>query len=177
VKRTLKTRRLAPFGLRTVAVFEFAKGLLVLLAGMGLLALIHRDAQVVAENFVRHFHLNPAHRYPQIFIHTAKDLTDARLWWLSLAALIYSTVRFVEAYGLWHERAWAEWFAIISAGLYLPVEIYEFLQKPNVVRGLVFIVNLGIVLYLAWLLAVNHRKRVAAEAACREAGLPGRGAE
>jgi len=27
-----------------------------------------------------------------------------------------------------HERAWAEWFAIISAGLYLPVEIYEFLR-------------------------------------------------
>jgi len=31
-----------------VAVFEFAKGLLVLLAGMGLLAMVHRDAQLVA---------------------------------------------------------------------------------------------------------------------------------
>ena len=148
-----------------MAVFEFAKGLLVLLAGMGLLALIHRDAQLVAERIVFHFHMNPAHRYPRIFIHTAADLNDARLWWLSIAALIYSTVRFVEAYGLWHERAWAEWFAIISAGLYLPVEIYEFWEKPNAVRGLVFMVNLGIVLYLAWLLAVNHRKKVAAEAA------------
>ncbi|HEX4644561.1 MAG TPA: DUF2127 domain-containing protein, partial [Verrucomicrobiae bacterium] len=143
--------------------------LLVLVAGMGLLSMVHRDAQVIAENLVRHFHLNPAHGYPQIFIRTAADLNDARLWWLSAAALIYSTVRFVEAYGLWHERAWAEWFAILSAGMYLPVEIYEFWDKPNLVRGSVFIVNLGIVIYLAWLLAVNHRKKVAAEAACARA--------
>lgn len=172
MKRTLKTRHLAPFGLRTVAIFEFAKGLLVLLAGLGLLSMVHRDVQLVAERIVSHFHLNPAHRYPRIFIHTAADLNDAKLWWLSLAALIYSTVRFVEAFGLWHERAWAEWFAIISAGLYLPVEIYEFLQRPNLIRGAVFIVNLGIVLYLGWLLAVNHRKKVLAEAASRERESP-----
>jgi uncharacterized membrane protein (DUF2068 family) len=53
--------------------------------------------------------------------------------------------------------------------MYLPVEIYEFWDKPNLVRGSVFIVNLGIVIYLAWLLAVNHRKKVAAEAACARA--------
>ncbi|HEX4645916.1 MAG TPA: DUF2127 domain-containing protein [Verrucomicrobiae bacterium] len=170
MKRAINTGHHAPLGLRTVAAFEFAKGLLVLVAGLGLLSMVHRDAQIIAENLVRHFHLNPAHHYPQIFIHTAADLNDARLWWLSVAALIYSTVRFVEAYGLWHERAWAEWFAIISAGMYLPVEIYEFWEKRNAVRGSVFIVNLGIVIYLAWLLAVNHRRKVAAEAACARAG-------
>ena len=35
---------------------------------------------------------------------------------------------------------------------------------------MVFLVNLGIVLYLGWLLAVNHRKKVlTTETACREA--------
>ena len=98
----------APLGLRTVAVFEAAKGLIVLLAGLGLLSLIHRDAQSVAEEIVKMLHLNPARQYPRIFIDVASKLTDARLWFLSLAALIYATVRFVETYGLWHELPWAE---------------------------------------------------------------------
>ena len=52
-------------------------------------------------------------------------MTDARLWLLAAAATAYALVRGVEAYGLWFERRWAEWFALVSAGLYVPVEIFE----------------------------------------------------
>jgi hypothetical protein len=47
-----------------VAAFEAAKGLLVLAAGFGLLSLLHKDVQVLAERFVDRLHLNPAKRYP-----------------------------------------------------------------------------------------------------------------
>jgi hypothetical protein len=47
-------------GLRIVALFEGAKGVLLLAAGFGLLSLIHDDVQKMAEELVRHFHLNPA---------------------------------------------------------------------------------------------------------------------
>ena len=116
MKPASRAHHKAPLGLRTVAVFEFAKGLLVLMAGLGLLSLIHGDAQTVAENIVRLLHLNPARRYPRVFIEAASRLTDTRLWFLALAAAIYAAVRFVETYGLWHERPWAEWFAVLSAG-------------------------------------------------------------
>jgi uncharacterized membrane protein (DUF2068 family) len=149
----------APLGLRTVAIFEGAKGLLVLIAGLGLLSLVHRDAQLVAEEIVRLFHLNAARHYPRIFINVAANLNDAKLWFLSLAALMYSTVRFVEAYGLWHERSWAEWFAVISAGLFLPMEIYHLIEKHNFISFAVPFVNIGIVVYLAYLLAVNSRHK------------------
>ena len=29
-------------------------------------------------------------------------------------AATYSIIRFVEAYGLWRDEDWAEWFALIS---------------------------------------------------------------
>src|SRR6202000_2989526 len=121
----------APVGLCTVAIFEAAKGLIVLIAGLGLLSLVHRDAQSIAEEIVRLMHLDAARRYPRIFIDSASSLNDARLWGLSGGALVYSTVRFVEAYGLWHERSWAEWFAVISASLYLPVEIVHLINNPG----------------------------------------------
>lgn len=114
--------------LRAVAVFEAAKGTLVLVTGLGALSLIHHDVQRFAEQLVGHFHLNPAKHIPQIFIAAAANLTDARLWVLAVLAASYGLLRFVEAYGLWHERRWAEWFAAISGGIYIPFEIYELLQ-------------------------------------------------
>ena len=47
-------------GLRVVAVFEGAKGGLVLTTGFGLLAFIHRGLHGAAEELVRHLDLNPA---------------------------------------------------------------------------------------------------------------------
>ncbi len=116
---------------RAVALFEAAKGTLVLLTGFGALSLIHHDAQRFAEQLVGHLHLNPAKHYPRIFIDTAAHLTDARLWMLATLAATYGLVRFVEAYGLWRGRRWAEWFAAVSGGIYIPFELYELFQGIN----------------------------------------------
>jgi uncharacterized membrane protein (DUF2068 family) len=110
---------------RAVALFEGAKGALVFLAGFSALSLIHHDGQRFADELVGHLHLNPASRYPRIFIDAAAHLTDARLWLLATVAGTYGLVRFVEAYGLWRGRRWAEWFAAVSGGIYIPFELYE----------------------------------------------------
>jgi uncharacterized membrane protein (DUF2068 family) len=148
----------APLGLRTVAIFEFAKGLIVLIAGLGLLSLIHKDVQKAAEQIVFDLGLNPAHHYPRIFIDAASTLTDQRLWLLSLAALFYAIIRFVETYGLWHEKAWAEWFAAISAALYLPIELIHVIEKPTWVSAVVPLINVGIVAYLIYLIHESSKK-------------------
>ncbi len=137
--------------------------MLVLLAGLGLLSLIHQDVQKKAEDIVMLLHMNPARYYPHIFIDFASKITDARLWFFSIAALLYAAVRFIETYGLWHERAWAEWFAVISSGLYLPVELYHVIEHPNPVSIAVPLVNIGIVIYLAVLLVANARRKRAGE--------------
>ncbi len=139
-------------GLRAVALFEATKGVLVLVVGLGLLSLVHRDAQHVGEEIVRRFHLDLAHHYPRIFIDAATHINNSHLRLLALAALLYSAVRFVEAYGLWRRRAWAEWFAIVSGGIYLPIELYELISHATVVNTTVFIINIGIVAYLIYVL-------------------------
>lgn len=144
-------------GLRTVALFEATKGALVLLAGFGVFALFHHDAEHAADHLVRHFHLNPASRYPRIFLHLAGEATPPHLWLLAFGALCYALVRFVEAYGLWRERRWAEWLAIVSGGIYLPIEIWELSQGITWPRLLLFSVNFAIVAYLGRALA-RHRQ-------------------
>jgi uncharacterized membrane protein (DUF2068 family) len=146
-------------GLRAVAVFEAAKGLLVMLVGLGLLSLIHRDVEQVAESVVRHLHLNPARHYPRIFLQAAGRLTDARLWMLASGAVAYAILRGVEAWGLWRARPWAEWVAIVSGALYLPVELYELVHRPTPLKAVILAVNAGIVAYVAYVrLAERHHR-------------------
>ena len=158
---------------RTIAVFEAAKGAIVLLAGLGLLSLINRDVQAIAEEIVRFMRLNPASRYPHIFIDAAARVTNARLWAMAGAATLYAVVRCVEAYGLWFERRWAEWFALISCGMYIPLEIYHLVRAPSWTKGTLLTVNVAIVVYMAWLLLhPGAQERELAEAAKSEPKPP-----
>jgi uncharacterized membrane protein (DUF2068 family) len=146
-------------GVRTVAVFEGLKGVLVLVAGFGLLSLVHRDLEEVAEHLVRIIHLNPARHYPRIFIEAATHTDNNRLKLYAAIAFLYSSLRFVEAYGLWRSKAWAEYFAIISGSAYLPIEIAELVRKPTFLRAGVFIVNAIIVLYLIFVRWTNYKEK------------------
>ena len=137
-------------GIRIIAAFEAAKGVLIIAAGFGLLALLHRDVQTIAEALLQHFHLNPANRYPQIFMNLASHVTDAKLWLLALAALAYATVRFAEAYGLWFDRNWASWLGALSGGIYVPIELYEVIEKVSILRVELLILNTAIVIYLGY---------------------------
>jgi uncharacterized membrane protein (DUF2068 family) len=145
-------------GVRVVAVFEALKGALVVGAGLGLLSLVHHDLQAAAERLVQHSHLNPAHHYPRIFIEAAAHVNDSRLRTLAGLAFLYAAVRFIEAYGLWHMRVWAEWFAIISGSVYLPIEVYEMFRRATWTRGTILLINLSIVAYLVSVrLSSRHR--------------------
>jgi uncharacterized membrane protein (DUF2068 family) len=101
---------------------------------------------------LRFLHVNPDHhRYAQVFLNLADNVTDAKLWALAGGALAYSIVRFIEAYGLWRERTWAEWFALISGALYVPFEAYEVIRRTTPIHVAVLLINLIIVFYMLYL--------------------------
>jgi uncharacterized membrane protein (DUF2068 family) len=142
-----------------VALFEGAKGILVLLAGFGLLSFIHKDLHGAAVRLVEHAHLNPASHYPRIFLDLTERITDARLWSLALGAATYAVVRLIEAVGLWLRKSWAEWFAILTGVLYIPIEIFEVARSVTWPRVTVLVVNLGVVGYLLLVLQRSGRQR------------------
>ncbi|NMW18647.1 MAG: DUF2127 domain-containing protein [Chlorobiaceae bacterium] len=146
--------------LKAVALFEAFKGFLVLFAGAGLFLLMQHDIQGSAEQLVRHLHLNPAHDFPKIFIQAAGNLTDNRIRFLALLALLYSLMRFIEAYGLWFARRWAEWFALISGCVYLPIELFELAKGFTWLKIGLVMINLLVVLYMAFVLKHNERAKL-----------------
>ena len=138
-------------GLRAVAALEFAKGVAVLLIAFGLVSLVHRDPWDVTEGLLEFLHIDPYRHFAQALLDMADRITDKSLLSAAGVAFIYSTLRFVEAYGLWGARAWAEWLAFASGAVYLPFEVIELMKKPDLLRAAVFVVNLVVVLYMLYL--------------------------
>ena len=145
--------------LRAVASFEFSKGILVLLIGLSALLLVHKDAWVIAESLLALLHISTDRHSAQLFLDFADNLTDARLWAAAQLAFTYSLLRFAKAYGLWRQRIWAEWLAFVSGALFVPLEIRELMRGITLVRSVMFVANLGIVLYMFFLLRAGRRRR------------------
>ncbi|MFZ2047678.1 MAG: DUF2127 domain-containing protein, partial [Trebonia sp.] len=62
----------------------------------------------------------------------------------------YAILEGTEAVGLWRGRRWAEYLTFIATALLLPLEIYEIVHRPTVLKGVTLAINLAVVLYLVW---------------------------
>lgn len=147
--------------IRLVAFFEAFKGILVLVVATGLLLLVHKDTHAIAAGLVAHMHLNPASNYPHIFLDAANHLQDSRVVFLALGAVAYSTLRFVEAYGLFLERTWAEVLAAFSGAIYVPLEIVGLFREITPIRIALLLCNIVVVGVVVNALLKRRRDRVA----------------
>lgn len=150
--------------IRAVAWLEALKGAVVLLAATGLLSLVHGNLEAVVPAFIEHLHLDPASRYPDIFLDLASSASDTHLQLLAAGAVAYSSVRFVEAYGLFRERAWAEVLAALSGSIYVPFEVLELARRPTWHGATLLGINLTVVGVMV-LVLVNRRKAAARQTA------------
>ncbi|MEO8017148.1 MAG: DUF2127 domain-containing protein [Pseudomonadota bacterium] len=144
--------------LRAVALFESATGILALAAGFGLLSLGPDEVQDVALRIVARSHLNPAAHYPRIFVEFAGQATNTHLLLIAAGAAAYSVVRFVEAYGLWNGRRWAEWFAALSGAIYIPVEVMELNRHVSWLGIAALTANVAIVAVMLYLVSHTNSK-------------------
>lgn len=133
-------------GLRAVASFEALKGVLVLVL-MVILLSVHQRAEDFAESLLFHLHIDSDEHMSQAIMNAATRLSDTRLWTIAAAGISYAMVRFIESWGLWNRRVWAEWFALLSGAIYLPIEILK-LNRAHWLPWTVFVLNLIIVLYM-----------------------------
>ncbi len=154
------------FGLRGVSLFEAGKGLLGLAVGAWLVSLRHKDLEDVAAHLLsflhKTLHLSPDGHIARSIMRGAAHVNHHNVHMWALLAFAYAAVRFTEASGLWLEKEWAEWFAVISGTLYTPYLTLELIRHPNVYTWVGFIVNGLIVCYLLWLLRDSHRRRKSA---------------
>ncbi|HET6425535.1 MAG TPA: DUF2127 domain-containing protein [Planctomycetaceae bacterium] len=143
---------------KLVAIYEGGKAVGMVVIGLGCLSLVHRDVHEVAVRSLELLRFNPASHYPRLFLQATTGLTDGWLRVLGGAMLADAVLRFAEAWGLWNQRRWAEWLAVISGSLYFPFEIYELARGFTGLKFSVLLFNIVIVAYMGW--ALYRRPRV-----------------
>jgi len=147
-------------GLRIVALFKFGKALLLLATAYGASRLL--NPQVAARLTLWSETLND---------HFTRGLAQKALEWVSnlnattidgvvLVTIAYTALVLCEGVGLWRHRRWGEWLTVSATSLLIPFELWKLIFKPGHRPGLlalVMVVNISIVLYLAWHLRRGRR--------------------
>ena len=84
------------------------------------------------------------------WIELALSATQSTILGVALAVGLYGSLQLVESVGLWLMKRWGEYVAVIGTSLFLPLEIYEIVEKVTVLRVGALVVNLFLVFYLIW---------------------------
>lgn len=155
MRNILKTEK----SLKTIAVFEFSKGVTVLFTGFGVLSLLNNKVQNKFEQFVSRLNYNPQGKITTSIYAAITHPQNYLLLLLASFALLYSSLRFAEGYGLWHEANWAKWIGLISSLIYLPYEIYDLIRHPGILPVILIIINL-IVIYILYSAIRTRRKSI-----------------
>lgn len=145
------------FILRLLSIERFVRGTLLVVLGVGVLQF--KSRQVSVREVVEHDLSAAAPLFRQLgwnasdsgLIHSIETALNARGSALDLIAvflLLYGAIQVVEGVGLWRMRRWGEYFSAVATAIFLPLELYELIERVTILRLSVFVINIAAVLYL-----------------------------
>lgn len=143
-------------GLRLIAGFKIVKGLLLLGASGGLLALLHHDLAALLEQGANALHADPHNHVVHGLIATLGVMDVKTLEELGVGTLAYGSLTLTEGIGLCLAMRWAVYLAIVANSLFIPVELYTLNQRFTLVKSVVLAINVAIVWYLVGHLKAEH---------------------
>ena len=131
-----------------IALFKLFKGVTLVIVAIGALRMLHRDVAGAVLHLVDVLRVDPDNRFIHGIIIKAFGIHAKQLKEISAGTFFYSSILLTEGVGLLLRKHWAEWFTVISTGVFIPLEVYEIVERFTWVRVGVLIVNLAIVWYL-----------------------------
>jgi uncharacterized membrane protein (DUF2068 family) len=87
---------------------------------------------------------------PVRLIDRALHTAHGTLALVALGVLAYGALELVEGVGLWLLKRWGEYVAVVGTSIFLPLEVYELVDKVTWLRLVAFVVNVFAVVYLLW---------------------------
>ncbi len=136
--------------LKLIALFRWAKAIVLIGAAAGALRLLHPGAAALLQQWARQLPQAAQNRFVLRSIATIAHLPTHRIEWAVAGMLAYAALFTVEGIGLWRAGRWAEWLTIVATTSFIPFEVYELWRHATALRGALVAVNVAIVVYLAW---------------------------
>ena len=145
-------------GLLYIALFKLFKGVLLLIVGLGALRLLHKDVAEIAMHWIDMLRVDPDNGFIHALLSKMLVMDDRKLKEISAGKYFYAALLLTEGMGLLYRKHWAEYFTIITTGVFIPLEIYELIERVSAMKFLVLGVNVAIVWYLVAKVMQDRRR-------------------
>lgn len=137
-------------GLRLIALFKFAKVALLLAVGLGALQLLDPDTTARVQRWTTAIATSSDRRFVQHLLALSLGLSPGRLEVLALGAFLYAALFATEGIGLWLGLRWAEYLTAVATASFVPIELFEVLQRLTLLRVAALVLNIAVAAYLIW---------------------------
>jgi uncharacterized membrane protein (DUF2068 family) len=87
---------------------------------------------------------------PVKLIEEALRARHSTLLLVAAGVLAYGVLQLVEGVGLWLIRRWGEYVAVVGTSVFIPLEVYEIIEKVTWLRIVALLVNVFAVIYIVW---------------------------
>ena len=131
-----------------IVAFKAFKAALLTALGVAALSAIHRNPVDLVVQIAQAVHLPVTSRLFDRGITRALRATPKTEAAVAATAFGYALVMGLEGVGLYLRRRWARWFTIGTTSSLIPLEVYEIIREPRLLRVLVLLLNAGVVVYL-----------------------------
>ena len=148
-------RETQPIGtiVRLIIIERAVVGSLVLILGLALLTGSRQIGRLVRV-WVSELNINPERRLiPRalvVLLRPFVSVSTRTVVIIGLGAILFAALELTEAVGLARRRRWAEYLTVIAGSIGIPFEVNEVISKQTVIRIGALVINVAIVLYLAW---------------------------
>jgi uncharacterized membrane protein (DUF2068 family) len=138
---------------RLIILERAIRGTLVLILGAALLT-NSRGVVSLVRQWVSELDVNPERRLiPRILTTVLRpigEFSSRTVLLIGIGALLFGALELTEAVGLARRRRWAEYLTVIAGCIGVPLEIEEVIRRQTPVRVSILLINVAIVIYLAW---------------------------
>ncbi|MEP7049714.1 MAG: DUF2127 domain-containing protein [Pseudomonadota bacterium] len=143
-------------GLLLIGVMKLLKGAGLLILGVGVLSLLHRDAEHTIRHLAEILRVDTHARLVDHVLEKIGGISPRTMRRLGVGTLLYAGVFTTEGIGLLLAKRWAEYMTTGVTLSFLPLEVYEFCVHPTLLRGVVILINIAVVIYLV--LEIRRRR-------------------
>src|SRR5260370_19241570 len=111
-----------------IALERSLRGVLLLIAGIYLLANAGADFGSIANHLARAIELDPRRHFIKHLIAKAGGLKRHEVKLFGAGALGYGTLELVEGVVLFYRKRWAEWLTVVATTLLIPLQVYQLVR-------------------------------------------------
>lgn len=131
-----------------IVAIKLLKGALLLLAAGVFFSLVGVDLQQQFNRILVEANLEPEGKLFSDIGRWLQTITPHNVQVFATGTVLYSAFSLVEGAGLWWRASWAGWMAIGESSFFIPIELYELLEKYSSTLLVILVLNIWIVWYL-----------------------------